>query len=51
MEDLPKINIKKDRIPVLRSVIGEIDYRLSQGANEHIQISALLAEIIDNIKV
>jgi replication factor C small subunit len=34
----------------LRSLIGEIDYRISQGADEEIQISALLAIIVQNIQ-
>ncbi len=50
MEALSSINITPNKIPVLRSFIGEIDYRISQGANEKIQVSALLAEIIGNIK-
>ena len=50
MEALSSINITPNKIPVLRSFIGEIDYRISQGANEKIQVSALLAEIIGSIK-
>ena len=50
MEALSSINITQNKIPALRSFIGEIDYRISQGANEKIQVSALLAEIIGNIK-
>ena len=50
MEALSSINITPNKIPALRSFIGEIDYRISQGANEKIQVSALLAEIIGNIK-
>ncbi|MCK4286244.1 MAG: AAA family ATPase, partial [Candidatus Lokiarchaeota archaeon] len=46
IEALSSINIIPNKIPALRSFIGEIDYRISQGANEKIQVSALLAEII-----
>jgi replication factor C small subunit len=50
IEELSGIDIDPNKLPSLRSFIGEIDYRISQGANEQIQISALLAQIIDNIK-
>lgn len=50
IEELSNIDIDPNKLPSLRSFIGEIDYRISQGANEQIQISALLAQIIDNIK-
>ncbi|MFX1425904.1 MAG: AAA family ATPase [Promethearchaeota archaeon] len=49
LEILSNINIDPNNMPALRSFIGEIDFRISQGANEQIQISALLAEIIENI--
>jgi len=48
---LANIEIDPVKLPCLRSFIGEIDYRISQGANEQIQISALLAQIIDSIKI
>jgi replication factor C small subunit len=47
---LSHVNIEPNKISALRSFIGDIDYRISQGANENIQVSALLAEIIENIK-
>ena len=50
IEELSNIDIDPNKLPSLRSFIGEIDYRISQGANEQIQISALLAQIIDTIK-
>ncbi|MHA1912829.1 MAG: replication factor C small subunit [Promethearchaeota archaeon] len=50
LNSLRSINIDVNKIPVLRSFVGEIDYRISQGADEQIQISALLAEIIDKIE-
>ncbi|MBD3196606.1 MAG: AAA family ATPase [Candidatus Lokiarchaeota archaeon] len=34
----------------LRAYIGEIDFRISQGANENIQLSSLLAEMILRMK-
>ncbi|MFW9865043.1 MAG: replication factor C small subunit [Candidatus Thorarchaeota archaeon] len=49
LKALSRIKIPTNRIPALRTMIGEIDYRICQGANEQIQISALLAEIIENI--
>jgi replication factor C small subunit len=50
IEVLPNFNIDLNNHPSLRAFIGELDYRITQGANEQIQISALLAHIIDNIK-
>lgn len=50
LNSLKSVNIDASKFPVLRSFIGEIDYRISQGADEQIQISALLAEIIDNVE-
>jgi replication factor C small subunit len=50
LNSLKSFNIDASKFPVLRSFIGEIDYRISQGADEQIQISALLAEIIENIE-
>jgi replication factor C small subunit len=50
-EILPSLSLKPRNLTKLRIYIGEIDYRLSQGADEKIQISALLATIIENIQV
>lgn len=47
LEELPKLNIKQKDEFYIRSLLGEIDYRISQGADEQIQILALMAEIID----
>ncbi|MFW9877655.1 MAG: hypothetical protein ACFFG0_31600, partial [Candidatus Thorarchaeota archaeon] len=47
---LSYVNMELNKIPALRSFIADIDYRISQGANEKIQVSALLAEIIEKIK-
>ncbi len=49
-EILPLLNIDSEKIPVLRVFFGEIDYRLSQGADKKIQISALVGVIIENMK-
>ena len=49
---LPKINnIDPKSIIEIQAFIGDIDYRMSQGADEKIQITALLAEIISKIKI
>lgn len=47
---LPRIkSIKSKNLSILRAYIGDIDFRISQGADEQIQILALIAEIIDNV--
>ncbi|MHA1490266.1 MAG: AAA family ATPase [Promethearchaeota archaeon] len=47
---LPRIkSIKSKNLPMLRAYMGDIDFRISQGADEQIQILALVAEIIDNV--
>jgi replication factor C small subunit len=50
IDALLNINIDPNEVPALRSFIADIDYRISQGADENIQISALIAEIIEKIK-
>ena len=50
LEVLPQLMIEPEKIIEIISYIGEIDYRISQGADENIQISALLATILENIK-
>jgi len=46
---LPILNIEqKDQI-FLCSLLGEIDFRISQGADDQIQITALIAEILNKI--
>ncbi len=50
LEVLPQLKIEPEKIIEIRSYIGEIDYRISQGADENIQVSALLANILENIK-
>ncbi len=50
-EALPRVNVEPNKIPTLRAYIGEIDYRISQGASEKIQVSALLAKIIEKMGI
>lgn len=47
-EILPSLSLDSKSILKLRAFIGEVDYRISQGADEKIQISALLAMIIES---
>ncbi|MFW9895750.1 MAG: replication factor C small subunit [Candidatus Thorarchaeota archaeon] len=49
LDNLPRIKIEPNKIPALMSFVGEIDYRISRGADERIQVSALLAEIIEHL--
>lgn len=46
---LPKLKIEQKDLIYIYNFLGEIDYRISQGADEQIQILALMAEIIDKI--
>ncbi len=46
---LPKINLNIKDKSLLYGFIGDIDYRICQGADEHIQILALIAEIVDKV--
>ncbi|MBY9018587.1 MAG: replication factor C small subunit [Candidatus Lokiarchaeota archaeon] len=47
---LPRLDIKQDKHSLINAFIGEIDYRISQGADEKIQMTALLSELIANMK-
>jgi replication factor C small subunit len=49
IEELPNLKIKSENYPNLISFIGEVDYRISQGSDERIQITALVAELIQSI--
>ncbi|MFX0034545.1 MAG: replication factor C small subunit [Candidatus Hermodarchaeota archaeon] len=49
-EYIPSLNISPENIISLKAFIGDIDYRISQGADEQVQISALLSAIIENIQ-
>ncbi|MHA1147244.1 MAG: replication factor C small subunit [Promethearchaeota archaeon] len=44
-----KLNIPSNKLIHIYALIGDIDFRISQGADELIQISAILAEIIHQI--
>jgi len=48
---LPRLDIKPDKHSLINAFIGEIDYRISQGADERIQMTALLSELIANMKI
>ncbi|MFX1571734.1 MAG: replication factor C small subunit [Promethearchaeota archaeon] len=50
LEVVPQFKINPEKMLKIRSYVGEIDYRISQGADEDIQISALLATILENIE-
>ncbi|MFX1492886.1 MAG: AAA family ATPase [Promethearchaeota archaeon] len=43
---LPKLNINDQNLNLILSYIGTIDYRVSQGGDENIQLTSLIAEII-----
>ncbi|MFW9947614.1 MAG: AAA family ATPase [Candidatus Odinarchaeota archaeon] len=43
---LPKLNINYQNLNLILSYIGTIDYRVSQGGDENIQLTSLIAEII-----
>ena len=49
IEELPNLKIKSENYSNLISFIGEVDYRISQGSDERIQINALVAELIESI--
>jgi len=49
-EILPRFDMKPNMLNHLLAFFGEIDYRISQGANDKIQLSALIAELIKSIK-
>ena len=47
---LPKLKLTPKKFNNLISYMGEIDYRISLGSDEQIQIFALIAEIIKNVE-
>jgi len=51
MERLGRLNIESSNYHKIVAFIGEIDYRISQGANTKIQLLALIGELIRNIKI
>ncbi len=50
MELAPKLKIEPKNANELSAYFGEIDYRISQGADESLQMLALIAEIINVVK-
>ncbi len=50
MEKLGSLNIEPSNYHKIVAFIGEIDYRISQGADAKIQLLALIGELIRNIK-
>jgi len=51
MERLGVLNIESSNYHKLVAFIGDIDYRISQGADAKIQLLALIGELIRNIKI
>ena len=51
MERLGGLNIESSNYHKIVAFIGEIDYRISQGADVKIQLLALIGELIRNIKI
>jgi len=51
MERLGSLNIESSNYHKLVAFIGDIDYRISQGADAKIQLLALIGELIRNIKI
>lgn len=47
--NLNNLNLQEGRYPQLISYFGEIDYKISQGADEKLQIIALLGKIIEHL--
>jgi len=51
LSKISEIGINEEKnLSKIQAFIGEIDYRISQGADENTQLLALFAEIIDNLK-
>ena len=50
LDKIISLNLELNKMAKLRSSIGDVDYRISQGSDEIIQISALLANIIEIMK-
>ena len=46
---LPRINLQPNDLNILLAFFGDIDYKISQGADDQIQILALVAEIINQV--
>ncbi len=50
LDIIPQIRLEPKDLNSLFAFFGDIDYRISQGSDDHIQILALLAEIINKVK-
>ena len=50
-EKMPSFEITAKDSCKLRAFFGEVDYRISQGADRDIQISALLGKIIESVNI
>lgn len=50
LQVLPDLNLKKEGLNNVMAFFGEIDYRISQGSDEGIQMVALIAELIENVQ-
>jgi replication factor C small subunit len=46
---IPELKINQTDLNLIYSIMGDIDYRISQGANEEIQILAFVAELIEMV--
>lgn len=46
---VPRINLRPNKVNYLRALFGDIDFRISQGADEQVQVLALIAEIINQV--
>ncbi|MFW9773850.1 MAG: replication factor C small subunit [Candidatus Thorarchaeota archaeon] len=51
IEILPQLKINPKNLSSVISHIGTVDYRLSQSADENIQLTSLIAEIIKNVNI
>ena len=50
LQILPDLKLKKEGFDNIIAFFGDIDYRISQGSDEIIQMVALIAELIENIQ-
>jgi replication factor C small subunit len=48
LQVLPDFNLRKEGLNNVMAFFGDIDYRISQGSDEIIQMVALIAELIEN---
>ena len=50
LQVLPNFDLNNKSINKIMELIGDIDYRISQGSDEKIQMTALIAELIENVQ-